>query len=499
MWYWACVESFDAVIVGAGPNGLAAAIALASWGHSVCVVEARPFAGGGLHSNAERETGYIFDECSAIHPMGVLSPYFRILGLDEHGLEFCTGDSSVAHPLLDRPAAILFRDFERTVERLSARDGRSWRQIFQDLIPRAQTLLLDLMGPLNLLPRDPVAMLRFGWLSRLSARSFVTKHFRDVEAQALFSGLAAHSVLPLEMPLTAAFGMIFGLSAHVTDWPCVKGGSGMLAQALVRKFEALGGRLVVGHSISSWAEIPESRVVLFDLSPEGLARIAANVLPNSYKRRLAAYRYGPGTFKVDWTLSGSIPWLDPAVRGASTVHVGGTAAQIAASERAAFQGDPPTDPYLIVCQQSEMDPSRAPASRHTGYAYCHVPNGFSGDLSALIEKQMDRYAPGFRDLILTRHSTSPRDFQSMNPNFIGGAITGGAADWRQLFTRPVARLDPYSTPNPRIFICSASTPPGGGVHGMCGYYAARSAARRLGTHVPRLLQRAGPTLNGLLA
>lgn len=480
------MSEFDAVVVGSGPNGMSAAIALLLAGRSVCVVEAREVAGGGLHSIEERE--FIVDECSAIHPMGVLSPFFRTLELSRHGLTFCAGDSSVAHPFVDRPAAILFRDFDRTAERLSSSDGKAWRRIFEPLLPRSQDLLLNLMGPLNLWPRHLPSLLRFAWLSRRSALGFGRAHFEGIEARALFSGLSSHSILPLEMPLTAAFGMIFGLSGHLVDWPCAQGGSQKIAQALVRKFESLGGELRLGEHIHRLADLPPSRVVLFDLAPKNLVSIAGDAFSPGYRRRLLRYRYGPGTFKIDWTLSESIPWKDPAVRRASTVHVGGSDVQIAASERAAYRGDVSSKPSLIVCQQSEMDPSRAPSGRHTGYAYCHVPGGFEGDLTEAMEAQMERFAPGFRQIILTRRATTPGDFESLNPNYVGGAVTGGAADWTQLFTRPVARFDPYSTPDPRLFLCSASTPPGGGVHGMCGYYAARSALKRLGGRPPQLSQ-----------
>lgn len=463
---------------------MAAAITLLLAGRSVCVIEARDVAGGGLHSTEEQ--GFIMDECSAIHPMGVLSPFFRTLDLHEQGLSFCSGESSVAHPFIDRPAAILYRDFERTGERLSGRDGQAWRRIFEPLLPRSEDLLLDLMGPLNLWPRHLPSLLRFAWLARRSALSFGEAHFEGMEARALFSGLSSHSILPLEMRLTAAFGMIFGLSGHLVDWPCARGGSRQIAQALVKKFESLGGELRLAQPIKRLSDLPPSKVVLFDVAPQNFVRITEETFSSRYRRRLLNYRYGPGTFKVDWTLSESIPWRDPAVRGASTVHVGGTDAQIAASEGAAYRGEIPAEPSLIVCQQSEMDPSRAPAGRQTGYAYCHVPGGFDGTMTEAIEAQMERFAPGFRQTILTRRATAPRDFEALNPNYVGGAVTGGAADWTQLFTRPVARLDPYSTPDPRLFLCSASTPPGGGVHGMCGYYAARSALKRLGGHPPRL-------------
>lgn len=470
---------FDAVVVGAGPNGLAAAVRLAERGYHTCLIERRAHVGGGLHSLAWGEPDFIHDECSAIHPMGVLSPYFSSLGLEEHGLVWKSGKSSVAHPFIDRPAAILYRDFERTAERLGKRDGQAWRKTYAPFVEVGPPLLRDLMAPLGI-PRELWAMLRFGWLAQRSAHGLLRGRFTDEPARALFAGLAGHSILPLDFRFTAAFGLVFGLTAHLRDWPCAEGGSQAIARALCTKFEQLGGEVRVGWEIERLAELPSSRVVLLDLAPRALATLGRDVLPESYRRRLNRYVYGPGTFKMDFTLHGPIPWSDPEVNGASTVHVGGTHLEIAASERAAWVGDAPRAPYLIVCQQSELDRTRAPGDLHTGYAYCHVPNGYPHDVSDLIEAQIERFAPGFKDRIRTRHVMSPRDFETLNPNLIGGAVAGGAATWDQLFTRPLWRFNPYSTPDPRIFLCSASTPPGGGVHGMCGFYAAESAVKRLG-------------------
>jgi phytoene dehydrogenase-like protein len=287
-------------------------------------------------------------------------------------------------------------------------------------------------------------------------------------------------VLPLTQPLTSAMGVMFALTAHVVDWPVAEGGSQAIWRALVSYLESLGGRVETGRRIERLADLPDARVVLFDTSPDQLARIAGDALPARYRRRLGRYRYGPGAFKLDWALDGPIPWRDPACRDASTVHVGGTLAEICASERDMYRGRHSERPFLILCQQSEVDPTRAPAGQHTGYAYCHVPHGSTQDMTDAIERQVERFAPGFRDRILARHATRPADFERYNPNYRGGAITGGVADAFQLWNRPVTRLDPYATPNSRLFICSAATPPGGGVHGQCGYWAARSALRRLG-------------------
>ncbi len=335
------------------------------------------------------------------------------------------------------------------------------------------------MAPLRV-PAHPLLFLRFGLRAAWSANRLARLCFREQPARALLAGCAAHSVLPLTQPLTAALGVLFAVSAHVVDWPVAEGGSRGIWRALVSYLESLGGRIEAGRRIERLAELEGPRVVLFDTSPDQLAHIAGEALPARYRRRLGRYRYGPGAFKLDWALDGPIPWRDPVCREASTVHVGGTLEEICASERDMYRGRHSERPFLILCQQSECDPTRAPAGKHTGYAYCHVPHGSSVDMTGAIERQVERFAPGFRDRILARHATGPADFERYNANYRGGAITGGVADALQLWNRPVTRLDPYATPNPRLFICSAATPPGGGVHGQCGYWAARSALRRLG-------------------
>jgi phytoene dehydrogenase-like protein len=339
-------------------------------------------------------------------------------------------------------------------------------------------LLADLLGPLRL-PSHPLQLARFGLPGLLPATLLLRARFRDQRARALLAGCAAHAILPLERPLTAAVAMIFALTGHVEDWPVAAGGSQAIADALASYLRALGGAIETGVHIRTLADLPPARVVLFDTSPAQLADIGGPLLPAGYLRRLRRYRYGPGVFKLDWALDGPIPWRDPRCLEASTVHVGGTLDEIAAGEAAVWRGEHPARPFVMVVQQSQFDGRRAPAGRHTGYAYCHVPSGSTVDCTEMIEGQIERFAPGFRDRILARHRLSTADLARDNPNCVGGAITGGVADLFQFFTRPVARLDPYSTPHPRLFICSASTPPGGGVHGMCGYFAARSALRRL--------------------
>lgn len=468
----------EAVVVGSGPNGLAAAITLAQAGVSVLVVEAHDQPGGGARSAALTLPGFVHDVCSAVQPMAVLSPFFRTLPLGEHGLVWRYPRASVAHPLDDGPAVMLRRSLDDTCAGLG-RDGAAWRRLVGPFLDDPHGLLADTMGPLAV-PSHPVTFARFGLRAAWSANRLARLCFREERARALFAGCAAHSVLPLTNLLTAAMGVMFAVTAHVVDWPVPAGGAQAITDALVSYLRSLGGRVETGRRITRLDELPASRVVLFDTSPDQLASIAGDALPAGYRRRLGRYRYGPAAFKLDWALDGPIPWRDPAVREASTVHVGGTLAEVCASERDMYRGRHSARPFLILCQQSEVDPTRAPAGKHTGWAYCHVPGGSTVDMTDAIERQVERFAPGFRDRILARYVLSPADFERYNPNFRGGTITGGVADLFQMWNRPVTRLDPYSTPNPRLFICSASTPPGGGVHGMCGWWAARSALKRLG-------------------
>lgn len=471
-------RKWDAVVVGAGPNGLAAAVELARNDFEVCLLEAAPTVGGGMRTRELTLPGFRHDECSAIHPLGSLSPFFRELPLAAHGLEWVRFAASVAHPLEDGPAPMLYRSWTETAARLG-RDGARWQRLLEPFADDGHALLRDLLGPLRPIPQRPWLMARFGWYGRRSASGLAGSLFEDPQARALLAGCAGHSVLPLDFVTTAAIALVFAFSAHLEDWPCARGGSVSLARALESYFKSLGGSVEVGHPVRTLGDVPAARAIVFDLTPRPFVQIAREALPDRYCRRLLRYRYGPATSKVDWALDGPIPWNDPAVADASTVHVGGTLEEIAASERDAWEGRHAARPFLIVCQQSQADRSRAPEGKHTGYAYCHVPHGSSEDVTDRIEAQIERFAPGFRDRILARHVTRPADFEALNPNYVGGAVTGGSADVRQLFTRPVARFDPYTTPNRRLYLCSASTPPGGGVHGMGGYWAARTVASRL--------------------
>jgi phytoene dehydrogenase-like protein len=466
----------DAVVIGSGPNGLAAAVALARAGTSVLVLEGHDTIGGGTRTAELTLPGFHHDVCSGCHPMAILSPFFRELPLEEHGLRWIQPPASAAHPLDDQPAVMLRRSLADTARGLGP-DARAYERMVAPMLREPHALLADLLAPLRI-PRHPLRMLRFGLSAIRSATGLARGRFAGERARALFAGCAAHSVLPLERPLTAAMGLLFCMTGHVEAWPVAAGGSAAITRALAGLLVAHGGRVETGRMVRSMADLPAARVYLFDTSPAQLAAIAGPALPARYVRRLRRYRYGPGVFKIDWALDGPIPWRDPAILEASTVHVGGTLDEVAASEAAVWRGEHPDRPFVMVIQQSQFDPDRAPAGRHTGYAYVHVPPGSTVDQTAAIERQIERFAPGFRDRILARHTMNAADLERYNPSFLGGAITGGVADLGQLFTRPVARLDPYTTPNPRIYIGSAATPPGGGVHGMSGYYAARAALHR---------------------
>lgn len=469
-------SSYDVIVIGSGPNGLAAAIELTSKGKKVLVVEGADSVGGGTRTTSLTLPGFHHDFCAAVHPTGVLSPYLKTLPLDEYGLEWVYPECSVAHPLEEEPAVLLYKSIERTASHLG-KDGKTWQRLFSYFLRHGEGLIRDSLKPLGI-PKHPIPFTWFGLHALWPATNFAKFKFKEKRTRALFAGCAGHSVLPLDFFFTSALGLMFSLQAHMVDWPVAKGGSVNITKAMAAYFEALGGTIQTGFWVKKLRELPEADYYLFNTDPRQVAQLADDELPASYKKRLLKYNYGPGVFKVDWALDGPIPWKDPRCLMASTVHVGGTMKEIAKSERMAWEGKHCDRPYLILCQQSQFDASRAPVGKHTGYAYCHVPQGSTKDMTAAIEAQIERFAPGFKDLILAKHTTSSNEFYQYNPNYFGGAITGGAADITQLFTRPVVRMDPYSTPNPKIFLASASTPPGGGVHGMCGYWAAQSILKR---------------------
>jgi phytoene dehydrogenase-like protein len=470
-------KQHDAVIVGSGPNGLSAGIYLAQQGLKVLIVEAAPTAGGGMRTSPLTLTGFQHDVCSAVHPMGVLSPFFRTLGLENYGLEWIYPPASVAHPLDDEPAVILSRSIAETADGLGV-DGHNYRKIIQPLVNHMDWLMEDSFKPLGI-PKHPLFLARFGMKALLPATTFADLVFKGPRARALFAGCVAHSVLPFNKFFTTAIGLVFLASAHAVDWPVARGGSASIAKALLSLYTSLGGEIQYSTRIEDFRQLPNAKCYLFDTDPFQVAKIARNELPPAYLTRLKKYHVGPGVFKIDYALSGPIPWTDARCLEASTVHIGGRLEAIATGEKEAWENVHSAEPWVLLAQQSQFDSSRSPAGQHTCWAYCHVPFGSEKDMSATIENQIERFAPGFKKLILAKHSMNTKAFEAYNPNFVGGGITGGAADITQLFTRPVARLDPYSTPNPKVFMCSASTPPGGGVHGMNGYHAAKSAFRNL--------------------
>ena len=471
-------ESWDAIVVGSGPNGLAAALTIAREGLSVLVLEAAATVGGGARTEERGEPGFLHDICSAIHPMGIASPFFEALGLEEEGdIEWLHAPAVLAHPFDDGSAARLVVSLEETARGLG-RDAEAYRSLMEPFVRRASTLVPEILRPVRI-PKHPFLMASFGLKGLQSCSRLVMNHFSDERARAIFAGCAAHAVVPLERPVTASFGLALHLTAHYRGWPLLRGGSVSIIRAMMRRLTEAGAEIRTGHRVRSLAELPPHRVVLFDVTPRQIAAIAGDALPRSFAAKFARYRYGPGVFKIDWTLDGPIPWTAGECRDAATVHVAGTWDEIAEAESQVASGIHPERPFVLVGQQSQFDPSRAPEGLQTGWAYCHVPHGSTIDMTEKIENQIERMAPGFRDIIRTRTVMNAMQLQDHNPNMIGGDIGGGANDMRQFLLRPVARWNPYTTPNPAIYVCSSSTPPGGGVHGMCGYWSARSALRRV--------------------
>ena len=467
------ISSLDAIVIGAGPNGLAAAITLAQAGRSVRLFEAGATVGGSCRSAQLTLPGFVHDICSTVQAMATISPFLRSMPLEEHGVKLIAPPAAFAHPLDEGPAGLVEGSVDTTAAGLD-QDAAAYRALMEPLVARWEQLAPALLGPPRL-PDHPLALARFGVGAIQSAAGLARRRFRTRRAQALFAGVAAHAVLPLEWSATAAFGLILTISAHVGKWPVAGGGSQQLADALASIFKSLGGEIVLNSPVASLNELPPARVVLCDVTPRQLIGLAGDTLPPSYRKRLGRYRYGPGAFKVDWALDGPIPWRAGECARAGTLHLGGTLEEIATSERAPWEGRVSRRPYVLLVQSSLFDPTRAPAGKQTAWAYCHVPNGCAIDMTGAIEDQVERFAPGFRDRILARHTMNPADLERHNPNLIGGDIGGGSQQLSQLFARPLLRVNPYSTPVPGLYLCSSSTPPGGGVHGMCGYWAAQSA------------------------
>jgi phytoene dehydrogenase-like protein len=469
---------YDGVIVGSGPNGLAAAITLARAGRSVLVCEANATIGGGARSAELTLPRFLHDVCSAVHPLAAGSPFFNTLPLQRFGLEWIEPEIPLAHPLDDDSAACLHRDVDFTAQQFGG-DSRAYRSLMKPLTRNWQKLADEFLQPMLHLPRHPLALARFGIPAFVPATSLAKFLFRHEPARAVFAGIAAHSFLPLEAPVSSAFALVLGLAGHAVGWPIPRGGSQQIADALAGYLRELGGKIEVNRRVENLSDLPKARAVLLDISVWEFLRIAGQQMPPRYRRRLESFRHAPGAFKIDYALSEPIPWKADACRRAGTIHLGGTMDEIAAAERDVSRGKIPERPFVLVAQQSVFDETRAPRGQHTLWAYCHVPFNCDTDMSSRIESQIERFAPGFRDCVLARHKMSPADLAKTNANLAGGDINGGAANLMQLIARPILSPTPYRTPMKGVYLCSSSTPPGGGVHGMCGYHAARAALREI--------------------
>ena len=472
--------ALDAIVVGSGPNGLAAALTLARAGRSVRVYEAAPTIGGGTRTEELTLPGYRHDVCSSIVPLTLASPFFRTVDLAARGVELVHPDAPVAHPLDDGRAVILERSFTATAAGLDrdrrTDDGSAWRRLFGPLARDAGKLSGELLRPIVHVPRHPLALARFGLPALRSARGLARSRFRGEAARALFAGLAAHSMIALDRPLSASFGLVLGTYAHAVGWPMVRGGVAAISDALAAELRELGGEIVTDQRVEHIEDLPPAAVVIFDTTPRAVIRIAGDRLPPRTRSRYERFRYGNGVFKVDWALDGPIPWTADGIGRAGTVHLGGTLEEVARSERQVASGRIADHPFTLLAQYHPWDPTRAPAGKTTAWAYCHVPAGSDVDMTDRIEAQVERFAPGFRDRILGRAVRGPARLEADDPNYVGGDINAGIFDIRQMLFRPTIGLDPYRA-GPGLYLCSSSTPPGGGVHGMGGYHAARSALR----------------------
>ena len=467
---------YDVVVVGSGPNGLAAAIHLQQNGLSVLVIEGRSTIGGGLRTVGLTLHGYKHDICAAVHPLAAASPFFETLPLAKYGLEYIYPEIDAAHPLDDGDAGVLLRSISETAGRLGA-DAFAYKNLIGPLVKDWPSIAPDVLGPLHY-PKHPLAMARFG-LPALTSAAHLAKQFESTKARSLIAGMAAHAILPLSNLATSAIALVLMANGHLKGWPIPKGGSVQIANALASYFKSIGGKIETNTWVTSLQQLPSSRAVVFDVTPKQLLKIAGHQFSALYKWQLRRYRYGMGVFKIDWALDAPIPFKNEACRKAGTVHIGNTFEEIAAGEQQVWEGQHPETPYVLLAQPSILDATRAPAGKHVAWAYCHVPNGSEKDMTTIIENQVERFAPGFKDTILARHTLNSVQIEEYNPNYIGGDINGGVLDLAQLFTRPALRWSPYKTSAEGLYICSSSTPPGGGVHGMCGYNAAKRVLKDL--------------------
>jgi phytoene dehydrogenase-like protein len=465
----------DAIVVGSGPNGLAAAIRLAQAGLKVVVLEGASTPGGGVRSAEITLPGFIHDTCSSVYPMAFCSPFLRTLPLEEHGLKWVFPPVAAAHPFDDGTAALLHKSVEQTAAGLG-RDGNGYEALLGDLVQHSEKLFAATLAPIRKI-RSPFLMAGFGLRAMRSVRMIAHAYFKSERARGLFAGIGGHAMLPLEKLTSAASALILATAAHAAGWPFVRGGSQNLTNALISTLKSLGGEVVTEWPVGSLEELAGYRLLLLDVTPRQFLKMAGSRAPESYRRKLQKYRYGMGAFKIDWALSQPVPWKAPECRLAGTVHLGGSLDEISESERRAWRGEVSERPYILFVQPSLFDSTRAPAGRHTAWGYCHVPNGYTGSMVDKIEQQVERYAPGFRDCILARSVMGPPELEQRNPNLIGGDVGAGAVTAGQLFFRPTASL--YGTPLEGIYLCSASTPPAPGVHGMCGYFAAEMALRKV--------------------
>ncbi|WP_461787616.1 phytoene desaturase family protein [Pedobacter sp.] len=467
-------NQYDAIVVGSGPNGLAAAITMQQQGLSVLIIEGKDTIGGGMRTQELTLPGFHHDVCSAIHPMALGSPFFATLPLAEHGLEFTYAPIEAAHPFDDGSAAFLSRSTTETANSLGI-DGKKYLDLIEPIVANWEALAQDTMGPFRF-PKHPLLLAKFG-LNALLPANITANKFKTQTARGLWAGMSAHAIQPFDNWASSAIGLVLLAVGHRYGWPIPKGGSQAIAHALASYFISLGGQIQTGHFVSDVEELPKHKALLLDLTPKQILKIAGKQLAGGYQKQLSKYRYGMGVFKVDWALDGPVPFKNEYCSNAATVHLGNTYEEIAGSEEVTSKGGHPDKPFVLFAQQSVFDSSRAPEGKQTAWAYCHVPNGSTNDMTSAIENQVERFAPGFKDRILAKSTLNSRELEAYNPNYIGGDINGGIIDLKQLYTRPIFSLMPYRTSSPSIYICSSSTPPGGGVHGMCGYHAAKTALK----------------------